>query len=183
MSHLIQMFTMGLLLIALVPTDVLAAGKLREYPAPEKLEPATRYEGSTPIDMSHGFAGANGTFGAPNPAYEAQASAELLAPGLFAGPYPYERRTEFIQAMNDRIRFFDEAVVNLKERSSGTRPEVVQYSDQALQQLENLLSQTRDALKRAKSAGQSDWMSAQDGARSAFISMYGTYKSLNTANR
>lgn len=147
----------------------------------EKLAPAKRYSGGAPVDMSHGALGNNGTYGAPNPEYEAQAKAELLAPGLFVGPYPYERRAEFIAAMNDQMRFFEEAVTNLKETSSITKPEAKQHSGQAVQQLENLLGQTKDALKRAKSAASGEWAAAQDSARTAFTSLYGTYKSLNTA--
>ncbi len=182
MSRRLQTFLIGLFSAAFALPAVAASPPANGgEPRHEPLAPAQRYSGGTPIDLSHGSTGNNGTFGAPNAEYEAQAKAELITPGLFAGPYSYERRAEFIAALADRIRFFEEAVVNLKETSSLTKPEAKQHSEQAVQRIENLLGQTRDALKRARSAGASEWSSAQDSARTAFISLYGTYKSLHTA--
>jgi len=148
----------------------------------EKLEPARVYDGSTPVDLENGMLGNNGTFGVPNPDYEALAKSDLTAPGLFAAPYTYEQKKNFLSAIQGRLRFYEEAIVNLKERSASTKPEAVQFSDALLSRLENLLSQTRDAMKQAKSAGKNEWPAAEQAARSAFIALQSTYLSITSQN-
>lgn len=183
MSHRFVVFIAASLLSLLSPHFARAAAGAADHATHEApLAPAKRYSGNTPIDMTHGGLGNNGTYGAVDANFEARAKAELTAAGLEASPYPYERKADFVKAMAERLRFFDEALVNLKDRSATTKPEAIQYSDQALQQLQNLLTQTRDAWNKAKSAGAADWSSAQDSARTAFVALYGTYRSLNTAS-
>lgn len=185
MTQRILITTLSLLAVAFASVTAQASAGAdssshADHAAP--LTPSQRYSGRTPIDLDNGGRGNNGTYGAANAEYEAQAKSDLLAPGLQATPYAYERKAAFVKAMNERLSFFEEAILNLKERSSITKPEVVLHSDQAVIQLENLLKQTREAWKKASSANANEWTAAQDNARTAFVALYSTYKSLNSGS-
>lgn len=156
-----------------------AGGGGVDHSAPGKpLNPAPRYDGSAPIDMSHGMLGSNGTFGAPNAEYEAKREAELAAPGVFAAPYPYSAKQHFITGLGDRLRFFEEAVVNLKERGTMVTPETNAFSDSAGPKIEEMLTRARDAFKKAKGAGEKDWVGAEQAARASFVEMKTAYEAM-----
>jgi hypothetical protein len=143
------------------------------------LGPATRYDGNTPIDLKHGRLGNNGTVGKANPAWTILAESELTAPGLIASPYPYNKKSMFVSAIRDRLRFFEEAVQNLEEKSNlNNKPEVAQFSERALPEIKNRLDQAKKALKSADGAGEKDWRSAEDGARAAFVNLKMTYEGM-----
>jgi hypothetical protein len=143
------------------------------------LAPAPRYDGNTPIDLNHGRLGNNGTVGKANPAWTILADSELTAPGLIASPYPYNKKKLFISAIQDRLRFFEEAVQNLEEKSNlNNKPEVAQFSDRALPEIKNRLDQAKKALKTADGAGEKDWRNAEDGARAAFVNLKTTYEGM-----
>jgi hypothetical protein len=143
------------------------------------LAPASRYDGGTPIDLNHGRVGNNGTIGKANPVWEALGSSELTAPGLIAAPYPYSAKKSFVNAIQDRLRFFEEAVENLEEKSNiNNKPEVAQFSERALPEIKNRLDQAKKALKTANGAGEKDWRNAEDGARAAFVNLKTTYEGM-----
>ncbi len=146
------------------------------------LEPATRYDGNVPIDLKHGRVGNNGTVGKANPAWTILAESDLTAPGLIASPYPYTKKNLFVAAIKDRLRFYDEAVQNLEDKSDmNKKAEVAQFSERALPDLKNRLEQAKKALNEANTAGEKEWSNAEDSARASFVTLKTTYEGLMKA--
>lgn len=170
---------------AVIFTSVLAQSAFAAGAAPagadhaapgEPLKPARTYDGSAPIDLSNGMIGSNGTFGAPNKEYEAKAQAQISAPGVFAAPYPYSAKSAFVKSVAERLRFFEEAVINLEEGGTMVTPETEQFSKTAGPKIRELLERARDLHKSAKGAGEKDWVNAEQAAHTAFVELKTGYE-------
>lgn len=160
------------------PSLSLASGAPKEVPQ-QQLGPATRYSGSTPIDLSHGLPFNNGTYGERNTEYEEWAKAPIAAPAMSEKPYPYLSKKDFINAINENIRFFEAAIFNWEQTSETTLQEAKDYSKEALTTLQPAVEKLKDATKIASSAGSSDWSQAESQARQALLETRGVYQGLH----
>lgn len=129
-----------------------------------QLGPSERYSGWTPVDMKNGLLFNNGTYGLPNADYE-QFATEWTMPGMSAKAYTFQQKDTFVDALEERIIFFDAAVFNWKNLSEQTKPEARDYAKKALETIEPLIGQLRDAKSKAASASESKWSDAQADAR------------------
>ncbi len=150
-----------------------AAGLPKEK---KKLEPATRYSGRTPIDLSNGIAFNNGTYGLPNAAYESWAAAPVIVPGVSEKNYPYAEKEDFIRGLKESSMFVEAAIWNWQQ---STRDSVKEYAKQAEETMKKPLEDFYKAVDAAKGAGQGDWEKEQANARQALINLRGTYSSLH----
>lgn len=178
MSKLIGVICAIAITVPAFASDEVLHSKAENKHQQESLAPAKRYDGSTPIDLSNGRLGSNGTIGQSNAEYESLKTSELSAPGVFAAPYPYEAKSKFVASVKERLRFFEEAVTNLKDNSKGTRPESEQFANRAAPQIEEKLEQAKKMLKTASSAGESEWRNAEHDAHNAFNNLKTTYESM-----
>lgn len=137
---------------------------------PDNAQPAHRYSGSAPVDLSRGLPFNNGTWGKSNPEYEAQSQAGYLAPGIRATPYSYEQQGVFVSKIRDYYRTYEDAISNLKHNKD-QRAEVKAYREEMLKNLEARLDASKDATKKAASANENEWPQAQDNARKAFADL------------
>lgn len=145
----------------------------------EKLEPATRYSGRTPIDLTNGIPFDNGSYGKPNPNYEKWASSPRLTPDVSDLVYPYSDRADFIAGCETSAQFVETAIANWKvPPSSITKPEVIEARTQWISTMQPLLDKFNDTVRTLKSAGKGDWEKAQSDARHALVEMRSTYSSL-----
>src|SRR6476661_33643 len=72
--------------------------------------PATRYSGSTPIDLGRGLPFNNGTYGTRNPEYEAKANSGYTSPGLRASPYTYKEQAQFVHSIKALFPIYEDAI-------------------------------------------------------------------------
>ena len=133
-------------------------------------KPATRYSGSTPIDLSRGLPFNNGTYGNRNPEYEAKANSGYTSPGLRASPYTYQEQDQFVSKINALFPIYEDAISNLKSNKD-ERAEVKAYREQQRTDLETRLEAAKDATKKAGSANENEWNGAQENARKAFTDL------------
>ncbi|MES2963583.1 MAG: hypothetical protein V4760_06805 [Bdellovibrionota bacterium] len=146
--------------------------------AHKPLEPAKRYSGQTPIDLSNGLPGNNGTYGLPNHAYEAWAKSKKIAPSLNDAAYPYDMKKSLIESLDEQILWGESAIANWKNNSS-SKAEVGAYAKQATETMDPLLAKLKDATKSVKGAGTGDWSNAEAGARRAAAEFRAGYRSLH----
>lgn len=160
-----------------------AASGLKQEPI--RLEPAKRYSGSVPIDLSNGLPMNNGTFGLPNSEYQVWGDAPMIAPGVSEKTYPYAAKRDFINSLDENLRFMKTALANWEEKGKKTLPEAVEYSNSALEKIKPLVEKAEDAFNQARDADQSAWQQAQARARDALLVFWGTYRDLhrNTKTR
>lgn len=142
-------------------------------------QPAHRYSGSAPVDLSRGLPFNNGTWGKTNPEYEAQANSGYLAPGVRATPYSYKQQGEFVSKIKALYPIYEDAIHNLKTNKD-ERAEVKAYREEMLKNLEARLDASKDATSKANSANENDWPAAQDNARKAFADLQGLLVRNNT---
>lgn len=169
-------------LVTVASSFAFASGELKLEE--KKLEPASRYSGSSPIDLSNGLPGNNGTFGLPNEAYEKWATEKKIVPGINDAAYRYEQKSSLVQNLDEQIMWGETAIANWKSNPSN-KPEVSAYAKQAVETMSPALDKLKDATKTVKSAGSGDWASAEEGARKALAEFRATYRGLhkNTATR
>ncbi len=129
--------------------------------------PATRYDGSTPIDLRRGLPFNNGTYGNRNAEYEVKATSGHTAPGLRASAYTYKEQNQFVSNIKALFPIYEEAISNLKSNKDD-RAEVKAYREQQRTDLETRLEAAKDATKKAGSANENEWNGAQENARKAF---------------
>jgi len=152
----------------------------QEAAAQTKLEPATRYSGRTPIDLTNGIPFNNGTYGRPNANYEKWATAPTLVPGVSDLVYPYADRGDFIAGCEESSQFVENAIANWRlPPTSITKPEVLEYRTSAIAAMQPALDKFNDTLRALKSAGKSDWEKNQSDARRALVDLRSTYSSLH----
>lgn len=146
---------------------------------PNDTKPATRYSGSTPIDLGRGLPFNNGTYGNPNVEYEAQAASGHTAPGLRTSAYTYKEQNQFVSNIKSLFPIYEDAIKNLKSNKD-ERAEVKSYRDQQIADLESRLEAAKDATKKAGSANEGDWTGAQENARKAFADLQSLLVRSNT---
>jgi hypothetical protein len=155
------------------------AAKVREvepnlkFAAPN-LKPATRYSGRTPIDLTNGMLGNNGTIGLDNPAYEIW-SEKTVAVGMSERSYPFSEKARFTENLNERLNFFDQAIWNWSRVSDITKPEVVEYAKAATAKLTPMLETAKKDAGDASASNESTWTANQDRARKSFLDLQAAY--------
>jgi hypothetical protein len=158
---------------------VFAAEREFTVPPSKPLEPATRYSGRTPVDLSNGIPFNNGTYGRPNPNYEKWVDSPLLVPGVSDLNYPYTDKAGFVNGLKESQYFVEDAIQNWKTTSAITKPEAKAYGENAANTMQPLLNRFKDMVKQTEGAGQNDWDKAQADARHALVEMRATYSSLH----
>ncbi len=142
-------------------------------------KPATRYSGSTPVDLGRGLPFNNGTYGNVNAEYEAKATAGYTAPGLRASPYSYKEQNQFVANIKALFPIYEDAIANLKSNKD-ERAEVKTYREQQRTDLETRLEAAKDATKKAGGANENEWNGAQENARRAFVDLQSLLVRSNT---
>jgi hypothetical protein len=156
-----------------------ALGPLPEF-RKQELKPSTRYSGSAPIDMSHGLLGQNGTFGLPNPDYEAWSQAPTIGVSLSQKSYAYAMRDKLIATLDERLNFYRDALWNLRQKAKNANAAVEEgYKAKAPGAIEAPLKEARSAWEELRSAGESGWAAAEAKAKEAFSKLQSDYYSLH----
>jgi hypothetical protein len=151
-----------------------------QKPTNKNLEPATRYSGRAPIDLTNGVAFNNGTYGRRNANYEKWAAAPTVAPGVSDLTYPYTERNDFINGCEENARFVENAMFNWRGPVTvNTNPAAKEYRDQAAKTMQPLLDRFMETLRAAKSAGKNDWEKAQSDARHALTELRANYTNMH----
>jgi hypothetical protein len=147
------------------------------------LQPATRYSGRTPVDLTNGLPMNNGTYGLPNKSYEAWAEAPTVTPNVSDKTYPYARKDAFVAGLNESASFVKSALHNwdysINHPTEVTKPEVIEYAKASINTMKPLLEKFEKALSDANGAGKSDWDNAQTNARKALVELRGQYSQLH----
>lgn len=168
-----------LALTTLISVSALASGEHVPQDHKRPLGPASRYSGDTPIDMSNGLTGANGTYGLPNKEYEEWATAPVDFPGLSQKEYPYSNKSKLVQSIDEQVMWGSHAIANYKQTSADTKPEAVEYSKQAIETLTPALERLKEARSKVKGAGEKDWQSAQAEAKRAVLDLRAAYTQMH----
>ncbi len=170
------LFASGILALTLSS----AANALEREPKPENkvLQPATRYSGSTPIDLSNGLLFNNGTYGVRNEDYEAWAKAATLVAGLSERNYSYTQKPQFVTVMKEQVRWGDAAITNWKN-TTNEYPDAVPYAKAAVEKMLPTLNKMRSATEAADSANENAWASAESDARRALIEFRVSYMQMH----
>lgn len=145
----------------------------------QPLKPASRYSGSTPIDLSHGLLMNNGTYGEPNPNYVSWSTSPTIAVNISEKTYPYSEQADFCRNLTERLAFFEAAIWNWNQVSPATKPEAIEYAKNAVQVVTPKLDTALASLKKAKGAGQANWNQTQADARRSFLDLQATYYQLH----
>ena len=145
---------------------------------PPVLQPATRYNGSTPVDLSNGIPFNNGTQGAPNADYEAWAKSATVVAGLSERPYAYSQKPQFVSALQDQVIWGESAIRNWK-MTTGEFPDALAYSKAAVEKMQPELDKLKSAVGKANGAGESAWTGAESDARKALIEFRVTYMQMH----
>ncbi|CAN5641491.1 hypothetical protein BH10BDE1_BH10BDE1_11500 [soil metagenome] len=148
-------------------------------PRPPLTAPSQNYSGKTPIDRGNGNFFSVGTYGAPNPDYEAWATSPTWAVSLAQRPYSFEQKDRFIESLDDRIKLFEAASWNYGQVSEISRPEGQAHAKQAAADLAPKIEKARDAWKKAKSANKDEWENAQNVAKRSFLELQSFYYSMH----
>jgi len=188
-GHLTSSLVAGIAMFSLVMTAKSfagsgAGGPGAHYTPPKegpKLQPAQIYSGQSPIDLSNGIFFNNGTFGAPNPEYEAYKAEPHWAVGLIDRTYGFSEKAKFAKILNERIQFHEHAVWNWGRVSERTKPEVIEYAKAISGEIQPLIDRARSALKQAESASEKGWLEAQAEAKQAYIALQAFYREKHIA--
>ena len=143
------------------------------------LQPATRFSGGTPIDLSHGLLFNNGTYGARNPDVDAWTTTPLIVPGVSERTYTFEQKAHFVSGLQESADFVATAIWNWQQTSSITKPEAAEFSKEAAAKMQPLLDKFKGVISSTRSAGKGDWEKAQIDARRALIDLRVTYAQLH----
>ena len=145
---------------------------------PPVLQPATRYNGGTPVDLSNGLPFNNGTQGAPNAEYEAWAKWATVVAGLSERPYSYAQKAQFVSALQDQVIWGESAIRNWKA-TTNEFPDALAYSKAAVEKMQPELDKLKSAVSKANGAGDSAWTNAESEARKALIEFRVTYMQMH----
>ncbi len=149
-------------------------------PEAKKLEPATRYSGHTPIDLTNGIPFNNGSYGRQNAKYEKWSTAPTVAPGVSDLTYPYTERADFIAGCEENAKFVENAIFNWRQPpTANTNPAAKEYRDRAAAAMQPLLDRFMETLRSAKSAGKGEWEKAQSDTRHALAELRANYTNLH----
>lgn len=147
------------------------------------LEPATRYSGRAPIDLTHGLPFNNGTYGLPNKDYEVWAQSPVIRPNVSELTYPYARQGAFVNGLRESADFITVALNNwqssIDHPTEVTKPEVLEYAKASIATLKPILEKFDKAVDDAKGASRDNWETAQTNARKALEELRGTYTQLH----
>ena len=168
-----------LALTTLISISALASGEHVPTEHKRPLGPASRYSGSTPVDLSNGLTGSNGTYGLPNKEYEEWGTSPNIFPGMSQKDYPYSNKGKFMQSLDEQVMWATQAIANYKQTSAETKPEAVEYSKHAIETLTPALEQLKEARSKAKSAGEGEWQTAQADAKKAVINLRSAYTQMH----
>lgn len=159
-----------LVLTVMMGLNALAEMKKGEEPTyqDKPLKPATRYSGSTPIDLSNGLLFNNGTYGIRNSEYEAWAKAPAVVAGLSTRPYSYVQRKSFITTLREQIAWGEASIANWKS-TSNEYPDAVAYAKGAEEKMQPLLDHLKSETDKADGANESEWQGAESASRRALI--------------
>jgi hypothetical protein len=147
--------------------------------APAKhLEPATTYNGASPIELKNGMLFNNGTFGAQNPEYETWAQGPFVVPGISEKTYPFSAKEDFVAGLEESERFVDTAIWNWG-RTTNMFPDALSYAKASTATMQPILDKYRTSLGKVRSAGQGDWDSTQAEARRSLVELRSTYAQLH----
>jgi len=141
--------------------------------------PSNHYSGKTPIARENGNFFNVGTFGAPNPDYEAWATTPTWAVSLAEKAYSFEQKPRFIETLDERIKHFEIAIWNYGQVTEASKPEGQAHAKQAAADLNPRIEKARNAWSKAKSAGKDDWEAAQLNAKRAFLELQSFYYGLH----
>ena len=179
--HSALAFFFAILFLLVLAPGAIASGSEHLNPVKAKpLQPAKAYHGRTPIDISNGLLFNNGTYGAPNPAYEKFAQGQkTLFPGINDSPYPYALRESFVSGLMEAAQFVDDAIFNWRMVSPITKPEAKEYGERAAATMEPVLSQFREIIAQAKVSSQTDWDKVQADARNSLGRVRAAYSELH----
>ena len=142
------------------------------------LQPATKYNGDTPIELKNGLLFNNGTYGARNPDYEAWAKSATIVAGLAERPYAYAQKASFVATLNENIVWGETAIRNWKA-TSNEFPDALAYSKAAVEKMQPELDKFKSAADKASGAGESAWTGAESDARRAVIEFRIAYMQLH----
>ncbi len=170
--------TIAALVLSLASTIAFANHEEGPKGVSKKLEPATRYSGPSPIDLSNGITGNNGTYGVPNQTYEEWAKQKKVVPGINDAAYPFEQKEQLTLSLDEQVMWGETAIKNWKNVATD-KEEVKAYAKQAAETMDPLLAKLKDAAKSVRGAGKNDWGSAEEGARKALSDFRVGYKALH----
>lgn len=142
---------------------------------PAPTTPSTRYSGSTPIDESNGIILNSGTYGLPNPEYQAWATSATWAVGLADREYSFAQKDQYLATLDERLRFYEAAVWNYKRVTDVSTPEGKAHAEKAAAELGPRIEKAREAWSKAKSANRGNWDAEQNLAKRAFIELQSAY--------
>jgi hypothetical protein len=145
---------------------------------PPVLQPATKYSGNTPIELKNGLLFNNGTYGKPNPDYEAWAKSAMIVAGISERPYTYAQKKGFITTLNENVIWGESSIRNWKATTSEF-PDALAYSKAAVEKMQPELDKFKSAVDKASGAGESDWANTESGARRALIDFRIAYMQLH----
>jgi hypothetical protein len=145
---------------------------------PVVLQPATRYSGGTPIDLSNGLLFNNGTQGAPNTDYEAWAKTQTVVAGLSERPYAFSQKAQFVSVLQEQLIWGESAVRNW-EATTNEFPDALAYSKAAVEKMKPELDKLKSASDRASGANEGGWQSAESEARHALIEFRVSYMQMH----
>ncbi len=156
-------------------------GKIHFKPKarPATTHPSAHHSGNTPIDLSHGVLWNNGTYGQPNPEIAMKGTSSTWAVSLAEIDYGYESKARFIGSLGERLDFYDVAMKEWNKTSEITKPEVAEYSKNAVSELGPRLEKARQAWKQAKGANAKSWAEASNNAKRAFVELQTAYYQLH----
>ncbi len=145
-------------------------------PPEPTLYPASRYSGSTPVDLKNGLSFNNGTFGKRNINYEKWSSEPDLVPNVSSLNYSYNEKEELVRNLEESASFVSDAIVNWK---ATPREGVKEYANQAIATMQPLLDKFQASIHNLSSSSTSDWEKNQSDAKKDLISMRSTYAGLH----
>lgn len=149
------------------------------YPDMYSKQPATKYEGATPIDMKNGLLMNHGTYGQQNPDYQAWAAAPTVVAGMSEQSYSFRQKGEFVRTLKEQVSWGEAAIGNWKQTSEITRKEAIDYSKKAVETLSPLLENLKKATSKASGANEKEWTSAESDARKSLIDFRTAYTQMH----
>ena len=170
MRATLSLFAVWSLVVSTVLTLSFAANATEREPKPDNraLPPATRYSGSTPIDLSNGLLFNNGTYGTRNDDYEAWARSATIVAGLSERTYSYAQRLQFNTIMAEQVTWGEAAIANWKN-TTNEFPDALAYSKMAVEKMSPYFDKLKSAASSADGANEGKWASAESDARRALI--------------